>query len=147
MTSSKPPTVGVVGCGYWGPNLIRNFHNHAEVELKTIADLDPERLAHVAQLYPTVHQTRDYREIVGDPEIDAVVGSQDHGGRRRQFRRLGFEKGRNPAVRGGRAGAARQGLEECFASQRGRRWFTPETFLSLMRIRGVECDFSRSDPD
>lgn len=33
-----------------------------------------------------------------------------------------------------------KGLEECFESQRGRRWFTPETFLSLMRIRGVESN-------
>ncbi|MFO7652464.1 MAG: Gfo/Idh/MocA family oxidoreductase [Candidatus Krumholzibacteriia bacterium] len=65
--------VGVVGCGYWGPNLIRNFQHLPEVELVAIADLDARRLAHVGQLYPGVKQTTDYREIVKDPRIDAVV--------------------------------------------------------------------------
>ena len=36
--------MGVVGCGYWGPNLIRNFHNNPEAEVVAIADLDGDRL-------------------------------------------------------------------------------------------------------
>jgi predicted dehydrogenase len=65
--------MGVIGCGYWGPNLIRNFYYHPEVDLKAIADLDQTRLDHVAQLYPAIKATRDFRELVKDPEIDAVV--------------------------------------------------------------------------
>lgn len=65
--------VGVIGCGYWGPNLIRNFNGLPDVELKTICDLDEKRLGHVGLLYPNTHKTQDYREILQDPEIEAVV--------------------------------------------------------------------------
>lgn len=65
--------VGVIGCGYWGPNLIRNFINLDEAYVKTCADLLQERLDHMKSLYPTVETTRDYRDIIEDEEIDAVV--------------------------------------------------------------------------
>ena len=65
--------MAVIGCGYWGPNLIRNFHNQPDVQLKAIADLDSSRLEHVGKLYPGVHCTQDHREIIRDPEIDAVA--------------------------------------------------------------------------
>ena len=39
--------VGVIGCGYWGPNLIRNFHNNPEVEVVAIADIDTRRLTRI----------------------------------------------------------------------------------------------------
>ena len=65
--------VGVIGCGYWGPNLIRNFNGLPDVELAAICDLDESRLNHVGLLYPNTKKTQDYREILQDPEIDAVV--------------------------------------------------------------------------
>ena len=49
--------VGVIGCGYWGPNLIRNFNGLPEANLKTIADLDENRLRQVGLLYPNTRQT------------------------------------------------------------------------------------------
>ncbi|MFH2051603.1 MAG: Gfo/Idh/MocA family oxidoreductase [bacterium] len=65
--------VGVIGCGYWGPNLIRNFNSLQGANLKTIADLDEKRLHQVGLLYPNTHKTTDHREIIEDPEIQAVV--------------------------------------------------------------------------
>ncbi len=65
--------VGVIGCGYWGPNLIRNFNSLPDANLKTIADLDEKRLAQVGLLYPNTVKTTDHREILDDPEIEAVV--------------------------------------------------------------------------
>jgi len=65
--------MGVIGCGYWGPNLIRNFQNNPEVELVSMADLDVKRLQRVGALYPTVRRFTDYREITNDPTLDAVV--------------------------------------------------------------------------
>ena len=65
--------VGVIGCGYWGPNLIRNFNGLADAEVVTIADLDQDRLAKVGLLYPSTKKTTDHREIIDDPTIDAVV--------------------------------------------------------------------------
>ena len=66
-------TVGVIGCGYWGPNLIRNFNGLADSTVRTCADLDETRLAHMKQLYPAISTTTNYREIIADPEIEAVV--------------------------------------------------------------------------
>jgi len=66
-------TVGVIGCGYWGPNLIRNFNGLADVRLKTIADLDETRLHKVGLLYPNTAKTTNHRDILEDPEIEAVA--------------------------------------------------------------------------
>jgi predicted dehydrogenase len=65
--------IAVIGCGYWGPNLIRNFHNTPGCELKAISDVSPQRLDHVGRQYPQARKTADYREILADPEIDAVA--------------------------------------------------------------------------
>lgn len=66
-------TVGVVGCGYWGPNLIRNFNNLKDADVAICCDLDEGRLAHMNMLYPSLRTTKDYREVIEDPDIDAVV--------------------------------------------------------------------------
>ncbi len=65
--------VAVIGCGYWGPNLIRNFHGVPDFELRAIADLDERRLAHVGKQYPHVSKTTNHREILADPAIEAVA--------------------------------------------------------------------------
>lgn len=64
---------GVIGCGYWGPNLIRNFQQLAGSEVKRVADLDSDRLEHMKRLYPSVKTTTDYHDIITDPEIDIVA--------------------------------------------------------------------------
>jgi predicted dehydrogenase len=66
-------TIGVIGCGYWGPNLIRNFVSLKESRVKTCTDLSEERLQHMKQLYPSIETTTNYMDIIEDPEIDAVV--------------------------------------------------------------------------
>ena len=55
---------GVIGCGYWGPKLARNFHEIAETELSWVADRRPDRLAHMKELYPAVRVTQDHRELL-----------------------------------------------------------------------------------
>jgi predicted dehydrogenase len=66
-------TVGVIGCGYWGPNLIRNFSNLKEADVRICSDLDEGRLKHMKLLYPSITTTTDYGEIIRDESIDAVV--------------------------------------------------------------------------
>ncbi|MDD3827659.1 MAG: Gfo/Idh/MocA family oxidoreductase [Anaerolineae bacterium] len=68
----KKLNVGVIGSGYWGPNLIRNFVSLPESSLAAVADLRQDRLAHVKSLYPTVHVTDDYWELFS-MNLDAVV--------------------------------------------------------------------------
>ncbi len=69
----KPINVAVVGCGYWGPNLIRNFGSLADCRMKAVCDTDPKRLSHMKQLYPSVETTQDFDALVGDRKIDAIV--------------------------------------------------------------------------
>ncbi len=64
--------VGVIGCGYWGPHLIRNLHDMPEVELVGVADERPERLEHVCRSYPTVRPFPDHRRLL-ESDLDAVV--------------------------------------------------------------------------
>ncbi|TPW11153.1 MAG: oxidoreductase, partial [bacterium] len=65
--------VGVVGCGYWGPNLVRNLVENRRVRNLTVCDLKPERLVKIRQRYPHVGVQASYRELLNSPDIDAVV--------------------------------------------------------------------------
>lgn len=65
--------IGVIGCGYWGPNLIRNFSQIKGCNMHSCSDLREERLAHMKELYPNLSTTKNYKEIIENPEIDAVV--------------------------------------------------------------------------
>ncbi len=63
--------VGLIGCGYWGPNLLRNFSDLTEVV--AVADLKEERLKHISGRYPAVKMTTDYEDLLHDDRIEAVV--------------------------------------------------------------------------
>src|SRR5208283_1688225 len=65
--------VGVVGCGYWGPNLIRNFRSLPDCQLKIMCDLSQQRLIHLKTLYPEVQRAMDYEHVLNGVELDAVV--------------------------------------------------------------------------
>lgn len=65
--------VGVIGCGYWGPNLIRNFTQLSRSNVIRVADLDNMRLKYIKGLYPFLETTTDYRDIIDDSEIDIVA--------------------------------------------------------------------------
>ena len=65
--------VGVVGCGYWGPNLVRNFRVLAECQLKMMCDVSEERLTHLRSLYPEVEGTTDYSHMLNGAGLDAVI--------------------------------------------------------------------------
>lgn len=65
--------IGVVGCGYWGPNIIRNFNSLKDCRVKTVCDLNETRLAHIKTLYHDVETTTNYDQLVNDSEIDAIA--------------------------------------------------------------------------
>lgn len=68
-----PIRVGVVGCGYWGPNLIRNLRSLSDCRLEVICDVKQERLKHLGSLYPEARTMTDYNEMVGRKDLDAIV--------------------------------------------------------------------------
>lgn len=65
--------VAVVGCGYWGPNLVRNFAEQPNARMVAVSDLSVERLTEIHSRYPKVKLTTDFQDILSDPEIDAVI--------------------------------------------------------------------------
>ena len=66
-------TLGIIGYGYWGPNLVRNFYAVNDCKLKSVADARPERLQQLSRMFPSVNGVKDAEEVISDPEIDAVV--------------------------------------------------------------------------
>jgi predicted dehydrogenase len=63
--------IAIVGLGYWGPNLARNFDDLAE--LRWLCDASPDALERYGVRYPQARTTTNYEEVLGDPEVDAVV--------------------------------------------------------------------------
>jgi len=70
---TKQIKVGVVGCGYWGPNLIRNFRALPDCSLKVMCDVNQERLKHLRALYPEVEGSTDFNHMLNGAGLDAVV--------------------------------------------------------------------------
>jgi predicted dehydrogenase len=68
----EPIKVGVIGCGYWGPNLIRNFVEIPFSDVIIVSDLKEDRLSNIAARYPKVKVTKNYKDLF-DQDLDAVV--------------------------------------------------------------------------
>jgi predicted dehydrogenase len=69
----EPIGVAVVGAGYWGPNLVRNFQGAPEFHLRWLCDLDLARARRVLGAYSTVTPTDDLAEVLADPEVAAIA--------------------------------------------------------------------------
>ena len=65
--------VGVIGYGYWGPNLVRNFMAAPDSSVVSVADLREERLQPLRKLYPSLKTSRDAAGVINDPAVDAVI--------------------------------------------------------------------------
>lgn len=65
--------VGVIGFGYWGPNIVRNFNSQEETRVAAISDLNNNALNRAKKSYPQIKATSDWLEIVRSPDIDAVA--------------------------------------------------------------------------
>jgi predicted dehydrogenase len=67
------PTVGLIGYGYWGPNLLRNYMELPTANVKWVCDPLTDRLDKAITRYPSVRPTTDLRTVLDDPEVDAIV--------------------------------------------------------------------------
>ena len=65
--------IGIVGYGYWGPNLLRNFVEAPGSEVIAVCDLNPRRLAQAVGRYPAVRASGEFDELLNDPRVDAVA--------------------------------------------------------------------------
>jgi predicted dehydrogenase len=66
-------TVGIVGYGYWGPNLVRNFSEAAGSRVAAVCDVRPQALAAVSKRYPGVRTTTSFNDLLNDDAIDAIA--------------------------------------------------------------------------
>src|ERR1044071_8625378 len=69
----SPVTIGVIGRGYWGPNLLRNFAENERAALRWACDVDARRLESVGRRYPATRTATDAGRLFADPELSAVV--------------------------------------------------------------------------
>ena len=74
MKNQQPPLrLGVIGCGHWGPNHVRVFAEMERSEVMICADINASSLKRLANRHPAIRTTLDYRTILQDETIDAVV--------------------------------------------------------------------------
>ena len=69
----KDLKIAVIGYGYWGPNLVRNFTNLENSTVSHVVDESPDRLEKVKKLYPSINATSSLTEILENPEIDCII--------------------------------------------------------------------------
>lgn len=65
--------VGVIGYGYWGPNIVRNLHSLENAQIVAVCDKSPAALKRANRVYPRLHLTTDFSEVLRSREIDAVA--------------------------------------------------------------------------
>jgi predicted dehydrogenase len=65
--------MGVIGYGYWGPNIVRNFQNQEKVRVVAVSDKNPKALERVAKSYPDMRLTQNARDVLSATDIDAVA--------------------------------------------------------------------------
>src|SRR5208337_878454 len=65
--------IGVIGYGYWGPNIVRNLHGLDSTRVEMVCDKNPAALARVRKSYPSITTVSDPAEILTSPQIDAVA--------------------------------------------------------------------------
>lgn len=70
---AAPLTFGLIGLGYWGPNLLRVLADMPDARVKWICDLDAQRLERFGRRYPNTSQTTEVDVLLDDPEVDALI--------------------------------------------------------------------------
>lgn len=120
--------VAVIGVGYWGPNLLRNFNSLPDCQITAVCDRDTKRLADVAKAMPTVRTTTDADDVL-DGDADAVVIATPAGSHYALARRA-LESGMHAFVEKPLATSSRE-CEELIeiADHRGLVLFVGHVFL------------------
>lgn len=65
--------IGVIGYGYWGPNIVRNFSSANGSRVTMVCDMNPQSLNKVKKAFPHIRVTTNWNELIQDPEVDAVA--------------------------------------------------------------------------
>lgn len=130
--------IGLLGFGYWGPNLLRNFAACPETRVVAVADRRPDRLERVAALDPSVRRTTDADDILDDPEIDAVAIATPVA-THHPFGRRAIERGKHVLIEKPMAASAAEAEElVALAARRGVTLMVDHTFLFNAAVRHIQ---------
>ncbi|MGC2322919.1 MAG: Gfo/Idh/MocA family oxidoreductase [Terriglobales bacterium] len=137
--------VAIVGGGYWGQNLIRNFWEVDEAELTFVCDLDPKALARAQRRYPTAQVTRHYRELLDSPRVDAIVLATPVS-THYEFARQALQAGKNVLVEKPLARSTAEVLDLMeLAEQQHKLLMVDHTFLYTSAVRRMKELITRGD--
>ena len=130
--------IGVIGYGYWGPNIVRNFVGLSGCEVAAIADCSEQALARARRLYPNAELFTDPREVLTSPKIDAV-GVITPVSTHYDFARLALENGKHVFVEKpftSTSDQARRLID--LAAAKGLRIMVDHTFLFTGAVRKIK---------
>jgi predicted dehydrogenase len=134
----KTLKLAVIGCGYWGPNLIRNFRAQPDCIVKTMCDISEERLDHMSALYRDIDTTSDVDSVFNDPDIDAVVVATQvdlH----YEFAKRGLEAGKHVFVEKPMTSSAVHSRELVdIANNKGLTLMVGHTFIYSAPVRKIK---------
>ena len=131
-------SVGVVGCGYWGPNLIRNFAENEGAALRWVCDKDARHLSKAARRYPVARASSDYAELLADPRLDAVVIATPVA-THYDFARRALDSGKHVLVEKPFTASAREAEELiALAERRGLTLMVDHTFIYTGAVRKIK---------
>lgn len=138
MTSEQRVVVAQFGCGYWGPNLLRNFSAQPGCHVKWVAEQSPERRAYVEANYSRTRTTGEWEMVVGDPEVEAVVIATPASTHYR-LAKAALEAGKHVLVEKPLAMTTREADElVSLATTTGRTLMVGHTFLYNEAVRYVK---------
>lgn len=133
------PNIAVIGCGYWGPNLIRNFASLRDIcRISKVCDRSPERLAYIENLYSEIRGVARLEEIIDDPSIEAVAIATPVCTHREIAMRC-LRAGKHVMIEKPLAASTQEAVELCeAASQRGLTLMVGHTFIYTTAVRYIK---------
>lgn len=129
--------IGVIGYGYWGPNLVRNFMEASGSTVAAVCDLRPERLVQLQSRYPTIRTLTNCHELLADTSIDAVVIATPVSSHF-ELAMAALKAGKHVLVEKPLAANSEQGLELIAqATKRKRVLMVDHTFVYTSAVRKI----------
>ncbi|HKQ53651.1 MAG TPA: Gfo/Idh/MocA family oxidoreductase [Pyrinomonadaceae bacterium] len=134
----SPISIGVIGCGYWGPNLLRNFAENERAALRWACDVDTKRLESVGRRYPAARTATDVGRLFSDPELAAVVISTPVS-THFEFARQALQAGKHVLVEKPFTASVREAEELIeLAEARGLVLMVDHTFIYTGAVRKIK---------
>ncbi len=130
--------IGVIGVGYWGPNLIRNFVANPETDIQICCDLNRDRLKYITSLYPALSTTIDYQEVIKDNDL-ALVAVCTPVNTHYEIAKAALNAGKHVLIEKPMTANSKQAEELIqLAQKQSRRIFVDHTFIYTGAVRKIK---------